>query len=595
MIAILGRKALPDESVARRALAALPYSAPDVEFRRLGDCLLGIARQQDLPDAFISGDGTLIAVLQGRLDNRVELQLACTAAGTPPASGSDADVVVAAFRQYGPDVVNRFRGAFAGAVSDGHTLWTFRDHVGFRALFYRDDAEACVAASDARSVVVASQIPEEPDLAAVEQIFFGYLPSNAPSALKGVSRLAQGTLMTAVSAPGAEHKRFWQPYELLETGTFNSDDAGERFLELLSQAVTRCVTGQDVVFLSGGLDSPAVAAYAAPLHQRMTGRPLGALAVVFPDLPAVDERPYIELVAQRFGMKLDTYSTAARALDDVEEWSRRMATPVPTLSLPEVWEAYQRARSLGYRNVLTGEFAELTYGKHMHQLSHLLLRGRFRALVDVMKAEHARGEGRRDLVKDALTAFVPGRVVNRWLALRGRNAMHKVPPWIHRSRYNPNVSRYDYLVPARERWRSMQLWGTTGSTITMEADAMCAAMAGVTIRRPLADVDLWEFFLSLRAEVKFPVLQWKALARRHLRGVIPDEILDRQKKTLFDEHVMRQVDYATLERLLIKPRHRINGVDYEKLEDRILRRELGFHEWMRARELARMHAFLNAW
>jgi hypothetical protein len=151
------------------------------------------------------------------------------------------------------------------------------------------------------------------------------------------------------------------------------------------------------------------------------------------------------------------------------------------------------------------------------------------------------------------------------------------------------------MVPARERWRALQLYGTSGSTITMEADATCAAMAGVTIRRPLADIDLWEFFLSLRAEVKFPVLQWKALARRALRGVIPDEILDRSKKTLFDEHVMRQLDYATLERLLLKPAFRMRDVNYDVLADRILRREMTFHEWLRARELARIHAFLNAW
>jgi asparagine synthetase B (glutamine-hydrolysing) len=294
-------------------------------------------------------------------------------------------------------------------------------------------------------------------------------------------------------------------------------------------------------------------------------------------------------------MELHTYSTTARSLDEVEEWSRRLGTPVPTLSIPEVWEAYRRAHDLGYRNVLTGEFAELTYGKYPHQLAHLLLRGRFRALYEVMKAEHVAGAGRRDLVKDALTAFVPGRLVNWWLALRGRNAIGQMPPWVSRSRYDPWKSRRDYLEPARNRWRTLQLLGTTGSTIMMEGDATCAAMAGVTIRRPLADVDLWEFFLSLRAEVKFPRLQWKALARQALRGVIPDEIIDRQKKTLFDEHVMRQVDYPTLERLLVKPRHRIDGIDYDVLATRIAGREMGFHEWLRARELARIHAFLNAW
>lgn len=596
MIAILGRATPPDESLARRALAAVPYAVPNVEIRQLGSCLLGVATQTDLADGSLSTPGSLIAALDGRLDNAAELHRECLTAGSVPLSESDADIVVAAFRQFGSDVVNRFRGAFAGAVSDGHSLWTFRDHIGFRVLFYRDDPGQFILANDAKSVLVAAELPEEPDFEVLQAIFFGGLPGYTPSALKGVSRQQQGTVLTTGREPGVTFKRYWHPRTLLETSPTGPREAREQFLSLLEQAVKRCVTGRDVLFLSGGLDSPAVAAYAAPEHLRRTGRPLGALAVVFPDLPAVDERPYIELVARRYGLDLHTYTTTARALDDVEQWSRRLGTPVPMLSIPEVWEAYTRARQLGYRNVLTGEFAELTYGKYPHQLAHLLSRGRFRALYQVIMAEHRQhGASRRELIQDALTAFVPGKVVNWWLAIRGKNAMHKVLPWIDPARYNKWLSRHDYLEPARDRWNILQLYGTTGSTLTMDADATCAAMAGVTIRRPLADIDLWEFFLSLRAEVKFPVLQWKALARQGLRGVIPDEILDRPKKTLFDDHVMSQVDYPTLERLLVNPRHRIKGVLYDVLAERIASRNLAFHEWLRARELARIHAFLNQW
>lgn len=595
MIAVLGRHAPPDEAVALRALAAGPLAAPEATFRRVGQCLLGMATHPDFADSSISADGDIIAVLDGRIDNASDLWQGHGGVVRPPASPNDADVVVAAFRTFGPDVVNRFRGAFAGAVSDGRSLWCFRDHVGFKPLFYRSESSSFIASGDARSVVVASDIPEEPDFKVVEQIFYGWLPSDTPAALKGVSRLPQGThLKTGIDSAVTTH-RYWQPHALLETARLSGSDARDRFLELLAQGVRRSVTGEDVVLLSGGLDSPAVAAYAAPEHQRRSARPLGALSVVFPDLPDVDERPYIELVAKRFGMTLHTYTTSARALDDVEQWSRRFATPVPTLSIPEVWEAYTRARSLGYRNVLTGEFAELVYGKWLHQLPHLLWHGRLGALARVIQDHHLTGASRRELLFDTLTAFVPGRVVNWSLVRRGKNEMHKAPPWIDRNRYDPRTPRPDYMVPARDRWRALQLWGTQGSTVTMEADATCAAMAGVTIRRPIADIDLWEFFLSLRAEVKFPVLHWKALAKRALRGVIPDEIIDRKKKTVFDQHVMQQVDYPALERLLVQPRHRIPGVNYELLAQRIAGRELAFHEWLRARELARMHAFLNAW
>ena len=93
MIAILGRSAQPDESLARQALAAVPYEVPDVAMRRLGSCLLGIATQPGLADGSLSADGSLIAVIDGRLDNVAELYRECVTAGTQPASASDADVI----------------------------------------------------------------------------------------------------------------------------------------------------------------------------------------------------------------------------------------------------------------------------------------------------------------------------------------------------------------------------------------------------------------------------------------------------------------------------------------------------------------------
>ena len=124
---------------------------------------------------------------------------------------------------------------------------------------------------------------------------------------------------------------------------------------------------------------------------------------------------------------------------------------------------------------------------------------------------------------------------------------------------------------------------------------MVAAQAGVTVRRPFADIDLWEFFLSIPAEIKYPNLRSKTLLRRLGRGKIPDEILDRTDKTYFDDHVMSQIDYDVLKRFLSKPRHRIRGVDYERLALRLETRNLTLIEWFWVNDLVRIHAFLSQW
>jgi len=216
-------------------------------------------------------------------------------------------------------------------------------------------------------------------------------------------------------------------------------------------------------------------------------------------------------------------------------------------------------------------------------------------LANLLLVERRRGASARRLAELLLPTFVPGRPANWYLHWRGLDSPQRIPGWLDERKINETPYRSDLLPPSRERWRQVQLIGTKGATITVEADVTCAAIAGVTIRRPLADIDLWEFFLSLPAEIKHPDLRFKSLARGKLRGVLPDEILDRRGKTVFDEHVMGNLDYGSLKRLLVQSRHRMPGVDYERLARRIEGQDFNRFDWFWARDLASIHAFLNAW
>ena len=581
--------------MARAMLAAAPHRGACMTIRVLGNCILGVANRPDQQDAGVSSDGPTIGVLSGRIDNSAELAREASAAGVVPLTPADADVAVAAIQAFGPDAPNRMRGCFAGIISDGSTLRCFRDHIGFRPLFYRDDPNAFIAASEARQVVVGARIVEEPDLDVMLQILFGKMPADTPAALKGVSRLSQGSTLMTNGRGGFSVSRYWHPADLLETSRLSPVDLRDRFTELMAQAAARTVTGNDAVLLSGGVDSPAVAAFAAPEHRRRSGKALGALSAVFPDLPAVDELPLIELVAQHFGIELHTYRPQARALDDVDRWCRLFGSPVPILSVPEIFDSHARAGRLGYQNVLTGDFAEFVFGSPMHLAPHLVTHGRWRSLATLLRSERRRGRSRRWLAGQVLATFVPGRLANQYLRWRRLDIPERIPDWLDAARVYQLPFRGDFLPPARERWNRVQLAGVDGSTIMMEADEICSRLTGVTVRRPFADIDLWEFFLGLRAEVKFPDHRFKTLVRGFLRGHLPDQILDRRRKTLFDDHVMTQIDYPTLKRLLIEPRHRLPAVDYRRLAGRLERQDFNRYDWHWAQDLARIHAFLGAW
>jgi hypothetical protein len=117
----------------------------------------------------------------------------------------------------------------------------------------------------------------------------------------------------------------------------------------------------------------------------------------------------------------------------------------------------------------------------------------------------------------------------------------------------------------------------------------------VDVRRPFVDVDLWEFFLSLRAEVKYPDTRRKTLVKRCLRGRVPDAILDRRDKTVFGEHLLTHADYDVMRHYIADPPHRIAGVDYRRLAERLDQGGFTLWEYCWARDLTSAHAFLANW
>jgi asparagine synthase (glutamine-hydrolysing) len=99
-----------------------------------------------------------------------------------------------------------------------------------------------------------------------------------------------------------------------------------------------------------------------------------------------------------------------------------------------------------------------------------------------------------------------------------------------------------------------------------------------------------------RSEVPgFPDSQSKALVRQLLRGRVPDVILDRKDKTYFDDSILARIQYPALERWLIGPDYRVDGVNYGLLQERLERRDLSVVDFLWAKDLASIHAFLSLW
>jgi asparagine synthetase B (glutamine-hydrolysing) len=569
-------------------LQAVPHRGPDQRTLTVGNAAIGIVTRGDPAEASIDASDGFAAAVTGPIDNQHDIQRELWPHGGAPTGCSPARLLIELFRAFGLDSPRLLRGAFAAVITDGRQLVCFRDHVGFASLFFRHDARGVYVGSEAKQVVAGAGVAKEPDLDVVEQIFYQNYADESRCALRGVERVPKMTVL-AFERDRVRRSRYWDPEALIEAGAVSAAELPEAFEERMQQAVSRMVTDQCAASLSGGIDSPAVVAYAAPSYLALTGNRLQCLTAVYPEHPAVDERAYTELVADKLDVRLHKYEQKLPSLDRLGEWMRLVDGPVPAISLPSYEEHYREVRSLGATTVLSGELAEFVVDTSSYLLPHLLTHGRFGALSDQLRSRRSRGHSYPAIARQLVTPFVPTPVV-RW---RIRRDPANVPSWVDRGRANEAAAE-SIVGPAR-RWRTLQLGAFTGPGISAEAEQVCQQVSQVQARRPWTDIDLWELFLGLPAELKFPDHQRKGLVRRLLRGRVPDEILDRTDKTLFNDSIMSSIDYDALQRWLAAPQWRVPGVDYAALSDLLDRRALDLSGFLWAKDLACAHAFLSQW
>src|SRR5438477_1468686 len=161
----------PDDEVVRRMLRAAPHRGSAVQIDAVGRAALGVANDPEQEDAWLARADGRIAAFAGILDNvedlRVELGPGLLEGANPAA------VLLAAFAAWGDSAPSRFRGVFSGAVADEEGVYCFRDHLGFKPFFYREDARGFFGATEAKQVVAGAGISREPDLDGIQGILFG--------------------------------------------------------------------------------------------------------------------------------------------------------------------------------------------------------------------------------------------------------------------------------------------------------------------------------------------------------------------------------------------------------------------------------------
>jgi asparagine synthase (glutamine-hydrolysing) len=203
-------------------------------------------------------------VFNGEIYNHLVLREQLIARGHRYSTHSDTETVIHLFEEYGVDCVQHLRGMFAFAIWNRNTktLFIARDRLGIKPLYYKLTPERLLFGSEIKAVLAHGGIRPEFNRAALpEYLAFGYL-SGEESFYAGIRKLLPGHTMTIGPEGKAEIRQYWDldastPHESRDQSYYV-----QSYRELLEGAVNSHLMS-DVplgVFLSGGVDSSAVAA-----------------------------------------------------------------------------------------------------------------------------------------------------------------------------------------------------------------------------------------------------------------------------------------------------------------------------------------------
>ena len=241
-------------------------------------------------------DGTIWIVFNGEIYNHAVLREKLQSLGHQYRTHSDTETIVHLYEQYGPDCVQHLRGMFAFAIWDARNqrLFLARDRLGIKPLYYQLTSDQIVFGSEIKVILACPGTGVRLDRTVLpEYLAFGYL-SGEQTFYAGIRKLMPGHSMQVDASGQVRIERYWDLPVRQSEHSHPERYYIQTYREMLEQAVSSHLMS-DVplgVFLSGGVDSSAVAA----LMTKIRRSPVETFSVGYAE-DAYSELPYARVVA----------------------------------------------------------------------------------------------------------------------------------------------------------------------------------------------------------------------------------------------------------------------------------------------------------
>jgi asparagine synthase (glutamine-hydrolysing) len=516
--------------------------------RRLSIIELSDAASQPMQNA----DGSLTLIFNGEIYNHAEIraELRKCANYRWKTDHSDTEVILHAFAQWGINCVEKFRGMFAFAIWNARKreLWLVRDRIGIKPLYYSIHHGRITFASEIKALLCD---PEQDRAVDEESLyhFLSFLTTPAPKTLfRGIRKLPGGTWLRARLGGDIQQYKYWDVLDHANPLTGKSDDEIAKSIreELRTAVQLRKVSDVPVgVFLSGGIDSSVNTV----LFAENATTPVETFSIGYDgdygSYPS--ELPYARRIAAQVGAHHHERILSQQDLIDfLPEMIRLQDEPIADPVCVPVYYVSKLARDSGVTVCQVGEGAdELFCGYPLWRLK-----------LQLQKYGDLSPRFIKDTALTGLGAF-GARSTHPYEWLRRSSAGQPIF-WGGAESFTEagkqkllsprlraelkGLSSWDALSPILKRFnesaweRSTLSWMTyldlnlrLPELLLMRVDKMSMG-ASLEARVPFLDHKFVELAMSIPAEVKTRNGNLKYILKKAVRGLIPEDLIDRKKQ-----------------------------------------------------------------
>lgn len=499
----------------------------------------------------LSADGSLAIAFNGEIYNFQTLRNELKKRGRSFKSESDTEVILALYQEYGAGCFSKMNGMFALALFDKRNkrLTLARDRMGKKPLYYAVTDDALVFGSELKALLQHPAVKKEIDPMSLQKyLAFDYIPT-PHTIFKDAHKLEPGHY--AVYENGVlSAEQFWNiTFDAnKDTCVMSAKDLLSEMDRRLGEAVkSRLVADVPVgIFLSGGLDSSAIAYYA----QLASREKIKTFSIGFAD-KSYDESECARLAARHIGSEHFEHVLEPReSLDLIPQVANFLDEPmadysiIPTYLLSLFTKKHVTVALggdggdelfLGYPTFQAERVLRM-FGSHAALLKHIL-----EFAQKYLPMSHARFS--RSFQIERLLAGIespPERRHHDWMGTFEQEArkllLVRVQSTVHDGNVYEDIDKYlstQYsILSTQNRWNQLAylyLRTYLMDQVLVKVDRASMA-ASLEVRAPFLDYEFVDFVNSIPYNRKLHGFQTKYLLKELMKDRLPREIVYRKKQ-----------------------------------------------------------------